>query len=79
MFMITFENRKDIEKIYKITYVLSNKVEIAALKGSKLILQCKKAKHLDLHGYFMQKNQDVLNVQITVWSIRSLTSSDRQS
>lgn len=33
---------KDIEKIYKKIYILGSKVEIVALKGSKLIPQCKK-------------------------------------
>lgn len=42
MFMLTFENDEDIEKIYGITHILGSKVEIANLKGTRLIPQCKK-------------------------------------
>lgn len=42
MLMLTFENSEDIKKIYKITHILGSKVEIVALKGSKLIPQCKR-------------------------------------
>lgn len=41
MFMVTFENCEDINKIYKITHVLGTKVDIEALKSSNLIPQCK--------------------------------------
>lgn len=42
MFMVTFENNQDIDKIYKITNVLGCRVNIEAIKGSKMIPQCKK-------------------------------------
>lgn len=42
MFMVTFENNQDINQIYKITHVLGCRVNVEAIKGSKLIAQCKK-------------------------------------
>jgi len=42
MFMLTFDNSEDIDKVYKITNILGCKVEIQPIRGSKLIPQCKK-------------------------------------
>lgn len=42
MFMLTFDNNEDIEKIFKINQILGCTVEIVPVKGSKLIPQCKK-------------------------------------
>lgn len=42
MFMLSFEKNEDIKKIYGIKCILGCKVEIQALKTSKLIPQCKK-------------------------------------
>jgi len=42
MFMLTFDNSEDIDKINKITHILGCKVEIQPMRGSKLIPQCKK-------------------------------------
>jgi len=37
MFMLTFDNSEDIDKVYKITNILGCKVEIQPIRGSKLI------------------------------------------
>ena len=42
MFMLTFSNEENIEKIMKISHILGYKVEIQPMKGNKLIPQCKK-------------------------------------
>lgn len=42
MFMVTFENKQNIEQIYKITTILGCRVNVEAIKGSKLLPQCKK-------------------------------------
>lgn len=42
MFMLSFEKDEDIKKIYNIKSVLGCKVEIQAVKTSKLIPQCKR-------------------------------------
>jgi hypothetical protein len=42
MFMLTFDNSEDIDKIYKITHILGCRAEIQPMRGSKLIAQCKK-------------------------------------
>jgi len=42
MFILTFDNSEDIDKINKITHILGCKVQIQPMKGSKLIRQCKK-------------------------------------
>lgn len=41
MFMLTFDNSENIEKIYKITNILGSKVEILPLRSNRLIPQCK--------------------------------------
>lgn len=42
MFMLTFENEEDISKIYNIRSILGCKVEIHAIKSTKLVPQCKR-------------------------------------
>lgn len=42
MFMVTFENKEDIDKIYKISHILGCRVDVQAIKGSNLIPQCKR-------------------------------------
>jgi hypothetical protein len=37
MFMLTFDNSEDTDKIYKITHILACKVQIQPMRGSKLI------------------------------------------
>lgn len=42
LYMLTFEAKEDIKKIYNIQYINSMKVKIEAIKTNKLIAQCKK-------------------------------------
>lgn len=42
MFMLEFDAEEEIDKIYKITNIMGCKVEIEAIKKSKLIAQCKR-------------------------------------
>lgn len=42
MFMLTFDNSEDINKIFKIQTVLGFKVDIQPLKANKLVPQCKR-------------------------------------
>lgn len=42
LFMLTFENSEDINKIFKISHIQHMKVKIEALRKSNLIPQCKK-------------------------------------
>lgn len=41
MYMVSFENNENIDKIYKISHILGCKVDVQAIKASKLIPQCK--------------------------------------
>jgi hypothetical protein len=41
LYMLTFEKNEDIKRIFEINEMLSLKVTIEALRGSKLIPQCK--------------------------------------
>lgn len=41
MFMVTFDNGENIDKVFKITHILGCKVNVEALKSSKMIPQCK--------------------------------------
>lgn len=41
MFIVTFDNSEDINKIHSIQHILQCKVEIQPFKSSKLISQCK--------------------------------------
>jgi hypothetical protein len=41
MFMLSFDNSENIEKIYKITNILGSKVEVLPLRSNRIIPQCK--------------------------------------
>lgn len=48
MFILTFSAEEEIEKIYQIKNILGCRVEIEALKKSKLVPQCKQCQ---VHGH----------------------------
>lgn len=41
MFMITFDNKEDIKKIFSIQYLMHMKIKVEALRANKSIPQCK--------------------------------------
>ena len=48
LFMLTFDKEEDVKTIYEIRYILNMKVEIQALRKSRLIPQCKRCQ---LYGH----------------------------
>lgn len=41
LFMLTFNNKEDVKRIYEIKEILGIKVEIEAIRKTKLLPQCK--------------------------------------
>ena len=55
IFMLSFDKDEDIKKIYEIKDMLHMKVEIEALRKSKLIPQCKRCQQFGLTQNYCQK------------------------
>lgn len=63
MFMATFEKSEDVNKIYSIKHIIGCRVNVEALKGSKLIPQCKKCQAF---RHIAQDSSDVSNAQANI-------------
>jgi len=55
LFMLTFENTENIDKIYKIEFIQHMRVKIEALKKTNLIPQCKKCQRYGHTQKFCQR------------------------